>query len=143
MLQQGAIERFGHVIVHAGIQALLAVASHCIRRHGNDRNALATRCFVLTLDASGRIAVHHRHLAIHQYRVESLLLNLVQRLFAILGDNKAQPDQTDQTLSDLPIDRIVLDQKDVARQRQRSCCWRRDVHLRHLIYARHERVDSR
>ena len=56
--------RFAEVVVHAGIEAVLAVARHGVGRHGDDVWAFGG---VARTDLPGRFqAVHLRHLHVHQ-----------------------------------------------------------------------------
>ena len=68
-MQVGARERFGDVVVHAGGQALLAVALHGHRGLRDDDAPRSAR-FGLAQGGGGTEPVQTRHVAIHQDQVE-------------------------------------------------------------------------
>lgn len=69
--QTPQLHRLGQIIVHPFTQASIPVARHRIRRHGDDGDIRSHR---RANGASGLVAVHHGHLAIHQYQVVPALL---------------------------------------------------------------------
>ena len=73
----------GHVVVHAGCQAGLAVRRHGVGGHGHNRQIPVLRQFAYL--AGGGHAVHHRHLHVHQHHVVIGRLHLVQRHLAVFG----------------------------------------------------------
>jgi hypothetical protein len=62
-------DRLGDVVVHSGRQAPLAVANHRRGRHRDDRCALFDPHLVLADPRRGLVAVHPRHLTVHEDRV--------------------------------------------------------------------------
>ena len=59
---------FGDVVVHTCLEADLAVAFHCRGGHGDHREMAARRGFELPQRPGGFVAVHFRHLAVHEHR---------------------------------------------------------------------------
>jgi hypothetical protein len=66
------LERFGQVIIHAGLQAALSVIHHGVGRQGDD-GGMATP-FMLAYQAGRCKTIQHRHLAIHQDQVKAAAL---------------------------------------------------------------------
>ncbi len=66
--QRIRIDRLGHVVVHAGVQAALPLLHQRVRRHGDDREVLESR--VRAQQPGRRVAVHLGHLQVHQDDVE-------------------------------------------------------------------------
>ena len=56
--------------VHAGVQRRLFVFGKGVGRHGDDGNALCVLPLQSADGPRGLVAVHHRHLHIHQDGVE-------------------------------------------------------------------------
>ena len=56
------LDRLAHVVVHAGLEAALAVALHGARGHRDDRHVRAGRRLDLADRARRVIAAEHRHL---------------------------------------------------------------------------------
>ena len=81
------IDRFGKVVVAARFQAMLAIAHHGMRREGHDGAAPA----IVAEPSRGLVAVHSRHLDVHQDQVVGAsfrlrLLGHVACHTAVLGD---------------------------------------------------------
>ena len=71
---------FGEVIVHAGFDTEVTVALHGIGRHGNDRNAGHIFPGRPVADLTGGfIAIHFRHLAVHQDQGIAFVCRAVQQ----------------------------------------------------------------
>ena len=71
-------DRLREVVVHAGLEAQLALALHRVRRHRDD---VRPRSRPPLVDAPGRLEpVHLRHLDVHEHRVVGLALERLQRL---------------------------------------------------------------
>ena len=80
---------FADVGVHAGGEAVIAILAHDIRGERDDGQALAEAFLALPLtDAGGGgEAVHYRHLAVHQHRIDAALGDAIQGLGAIVGED--------------------------------------------------------
>src|SRR5882724_5490649 len=61
------LHRLGDVVVHPGGEAALAIALHGIRRHGDDGHVRAYRRFALADRGRRLVAIHLRHLAVHEH----------------------------------------------------------------------------
>ena len=70
LFQHADSNGFGHVLVHAGLQAPLAIALHGVCGHGDDRHVLAGFRLSLPNGLRGVESIHLRHLHIHQHHVE-------------------------------------------------------------------------
>lgn len=81
----GFIHRLGNVVVHAGLDAALAVALHGVGGHGDDDVAIP-RCFRAADFRSGFVAVHDRHLTVHEHQVMRSGANHFGGFFPIRGD---------------------------------------------------------
>ena len=78
------VERLGNVVAHAGFDHLVAVAGHGIGGHGDDGDLRQGQ--VLANLAGGGVAVHDRHLAVHQHAIKAIVPGQnVQRLLAVVG----------------------------------------------------------
>src|SRR5438067_427187 len=101
-----------NVVVHAGLQATLAIAIHGARGKTHDRDVPPGFLFRLADGRRGLQAIELGHLDVHQDHVELLLPELLQRLSAA----GCRHDAMIVALEDLPyhalIDDIVLRQKD-------------------------------
>ena len=87
----GFVDGFGDVVVHAGIEAALAVALHGVGGHGDDDDAAIGRLGAADL-FGGLVAVHHRHLAIHKDEVVAIAGDHIDSFFPVGGefDGEAQ-----------------------------------------------------
>ena len=105
------VDRLGNVRVHAGSGAVDPVLRHCRGGHGDDRQFVSLR--QLADAACGFEAVHHRHVQVHQHRVERLLLHLLQRLLAVVGQTYAQAGTAQEFACHLLVEFVVFHQQDV------------------------------
>ena len=64
-----SIYRLGQVVVATGLDALLSIAAHGLRRQGDDRTGIS----LVTQSPGSFVSVEHRHLHVHQHDVEWLL----------------------------------------------------------------------
>ena len=97
------------MVVHANGPALLAVVAHGIGAHGQDGQAVID---LLPADGCcGLIAVHDRHLQIHQDQIIAARLQHGQRLLAVLGQVNPEAFLRQQLRSHLLIDLVVLNQE--------------------------------
>jgi hypothetical protein len=101
------------VIVHARCQRGVTITRHRTRRHRDDRQFLQAQS---PADGTGRfVAVHDRHLAIHQHAIEErIVLQYFQRLLAIAGPHHFDAGTAQQVLRQFAIELVVLDQQDAA-----------------------------
>ena len=81
----------GQIIIHAGGPAALGVALHGAGSQGDHRQVPLAAGFALAQGGSGRIAVEHRHLAIHQDEIDRLAGQAVERLLTVAGGEHFQP----------------------------------------------------
>ena len=82
-------------------------------RHGDDRQA-AAEGRVAADAVGGLIAVHNRHLDIHQHDVERSRTQNFQRLFPMLRDSHQQSDRLEQFAGHQLVVLVVLHQQDTA-----------------------------
>jgi hypothetical protein len=102
------VDGLRNVVVHTGGDAAIAIALHGVGGHGHDDVALSG-CFTAANFGGCLIAVHHRHLTVHEDDVVSHILDHFDS-FRAVGD---EIDAATQTLehaggNDL-IDGVVLD----------------------------------
>jgi hypothetical protein len=100
--------RLGDVVVHAGLEALLAVALHGARGHRDDRDAAGAARLALADLARRLVAVHPRHLAVHQHGVVAAARAGRERLLAVLGELDAEAQLLEDLGRDLLVDLVVL-----------------------------------
>ncbi len=99
-------QRLAQVAVHAGGQTLLAVAHHGVRGHGDD-----ARLRDSTPGANGPrgfVAVHLRHVAIHQNHVVKNALDRGERLATVADAIRLIAELLQRAGGDLLIHRIIL-----------------------------------
>jgi hypothetical protein len=111
--QRRGINRFRHVTVHARLQALLPFLHRGVGRHGNDWKARESR---VRPDLPGRlVAIHFRHLQVHQHHVKIrrrwLVQQLADRLQAVVSHLNRRTHSLQQLHSDLLVDLVVFRQK--------------------------------
>lgn len=117
LLQHGRAHRFGEVIVHAGLQTLLAVAADGTRRHGDDQHAPHVFVLVAADQAGGVVAVQDGHLAVHQHQMEGVVLRGcvaegLDGLEAVGVGGGVEAEFGDEGDGDLLVDRVVLGDAD-------------------------------
>ena len=108
--ERGGINRFGHVPVHARIQALLPFLDRGVGRHGNDRKARESR---VRSDVLCRlVAIHLRHLQVHQHHVvrrrHGLAQHLADRLHAVVRHRHRGTHALQQLHGDLLVNLVVF-----------------------------------
>jgi hypothetical protein len=116
--QLGHVDRLGDEIVHPGVQAFFLVAHHGIGSHGDHWQAGITR--ILAQLARRLVAIHHRHLAIHQHAVIGIFLDLGQRDGAIARDIDADAGIVENMLRHFLVHLIVLHQQQPGTAQARS-----------------------
>ncbi len=99
----------GHVIVHAGFDAFLAVPLHGIGGHRYDEKWLPIG---LAYRTGGGVTVHHGHLAVHQDEIVILLSGCGQGLRTVLRRIRAVAELLQLHQRHLPVHGIVLGQQD-------------------------------
>jgi hypothetical protein len=86
-LQRGeeleVVERLGDEVVHPRFQAALPLAGHRVGGHRDDRQRGDAGIGVAPNVLGGFVAVHDRHLAVHQHEIERKLFDGVQRFLAV------------------------------------------------------------
>ncbi len=107
--QFGGIERLDQMIVHAGIQAALAIARQAVGGHGDDRQPGQRRSG--TQFAGGRQAVQAWHMDVHQHQVVALLFQLVQRGLAVFGHVDQDAAALQEADDHLAVDGVVVHQQ--------------------------------
>jgi len=86
--EAGEVERFYEVVVHARLEAALAVGFHGVGGERDDGEARAGVGFFLgTDDGRGGEAVHFGHLQVHEHDVEFFAADVVDGLRAVLGED--------------------------------------------------------
>ena len=76
----------GKILAATRLQAADAVFGHRVGRQGNDRQLMAE----LADRAGGGVAVHLRHLHVHEHQVKFLCLDLLDRRPSVGGDDNFQ-----------------------------------------------------
>jgi len=105
--------RLGHVVVHARLQAALAVALHGVRRHGDHRDKVVDAGEPPAADhAGGLYAVQLRHLHVHQHQVVGQGFQRLQRLRAVSHRVGAQAQLFKDAQRHLLVGDIVFRQQD-------------------------------
>ncbi len=77
------VDRLGQVVVHAGREALLAVARHRVRRHRDDAHVAAVLRSLARMTAGGLEPAHAGHLQVHEDEVEGLARQRLERLLPV------------------------------------------------------------
>ncbi|MNH97932.1 hypothetical protein D3C73_506390 [compost metagenome] len=104
------VQWLGQVVIHAAGQGAFAVPGHGVGGHGDDRQRREVR---LLANPAGRgIAVHHRHLAVHQHTVEIAVPGQpVECLLAIICQLELDACLLQQVARQLPVQFVVLHQQ--------------------------------
>ena len=119
--RQGGVQRcqrvgLGEEAVHPGVQAKLFVALHGVGRQRHDGQVGATALRKIADRCGGLVAVHHRHLAIHQHEVEISGAHPVDGLRTIAGHLVLQTELGQHRLGHTLVDGVVFDQQHQALQ---------------------------
>ena len=113
LVQTVGIDRLGDMVIHALGKTPFALLSHGVGGHGDDRQR--SKAGLPANFPRGLMAVHHRHLNIHQHQRPGQGIRRrrepVKRLLAIVGAGDLDTDRFQQLDRDLLIDLIVLDQQ--------------------------------
>ena len=102
--QRLAIDGLGGEVVAAGSQALVPVARHGVGRQGDDGAVVA----LLSQLTHGGVAVHDRHLHVHQDGVERLPESDFECLLAVLGAKHRRAGAAEDNLNQLAIGIAVV-----------------------------------
>jgi hypothetical protein len=113
-LELGGGVGLGEVVVHAGGEALVAVALHGVGGQGDHRQVVAALALPGAQQRGGLVAVHHRHLAVHQDGVEGLRGRQREGFLAVLGDGHREAQLLQHRAGELLVDRVVLGQQHMA-----------------------------
>ena len=111
------------MLIHAGVQATLAVGFQRIGGHGDDGQG--GKAGIGAQLARGLQPVHDRHLHVHQHQVVRLALHLLHGHVAVTGQIHLHARCLQQLLGHLLVERVVLYQ-----QHTRTMQCRRSHHLR-------------
>ena len=104
------VQRLGDVIVHADGQGAFAITRHGVGCHGNHRQVLQG-CVGADVPC-GLVAVHHRHLAVHQHAVKTgVVRQQVQRLAAVGGELHLDPGMAQQLQREFLVEFVVFHQQ--------------------------------
>ena len=106
--QMVEFKRFAHMVVHASGQAGRTVRGHGIGGHGDDGQVLQSQ-FVANGPCCG-VAVHDRHLDIHQHRIKQRLCRRHRRYatLAIVRQRDLGAFLLEQALGDHLVDLVVF-----------------------------------
>ena len=114
LLQIGHAHRFADIVVHARGQTLVAVSLHRVGGEGHNPDpARAAGGFELAEAASGGVAVHFRHLAIHQHDIVMDAVDGFERLKPVGRDVGRETEFLQLLQGHFLIDDVVLGQQDL------------------------------
>ena len=99
-------------IVHAGRHTPIPVFREHVRSNGDYRYvSKSSRVFVGTNSECGLVAVHDRHLAVHQHDVEFTRLQDVKRLSPVDRNVHVAPERCEHRPGNVLVDLVVLGQQ--------------------------------
>ena len=104
------IDRLRQMVVHPGRKAAFAIPRHGVGGHRHDRQVL--QAWQLADLARGGLAVHHRHLHVHQDTIVAGLLHLSERLGPIDRQLDHKPLLLQHLGRHLLVEFVVLHQQD-------------------------------
>ena len=116
-LQKIRLHRLGHVVVHADGQAALALTAHGGSREGDDADALTpgVRSLGPPDRPRGVIAVHLRHVAVHQDHIVDLALAGLDRLPSVHNHFGLVAELVEDQRGEAAVDVVVLGDEDAER----------------------------
>ena len=123
----------GEDVVHAGSQYPFPFLDHGVCGQGNDRQIGPAGAD----DAGSGVAIHHRHLEIHQYQVVSTGLNGGHCQGTVVGGGDGGAGYPDEFLTDLPVEFVVVDQQDVGAGQAGNHCRLDGNRWQHGMAAQH------
>ncbi len=97
------------MVVHAGCQRFLPVSGHGMGRHGDDGQLL--EIWIASYYLGGLIAIHDRHLNVHEHRVKRVFSHRLHSLLAVRGQGNLNICTCKNLQSYLLIDFIILHQQ--------------------------------
>ncbi len=114
-MQHGWNDRFGQIVVSAGVKAALAVAFERMGGDRDDRQVSAGPAFPFA-DRHNRIAAAHlRHLHVHQHKIERRGVEGVERELAVFGERDDMARFRQQPHRDPLIHDVVFGEQDAKR----------------------------
>ena len=121
-------ERLDETVVHACLAAFFVLSGEGIGGQGNDRGFL--QAGILTQVAGRFVAVHDRHLAIHENAVRQLVGDRRQRLRAVVGGTHGYSGLLEHVAHDFLIEGHIVNQQNVQafdefRYKNRVAVWQR------------------
>ena len=108
------VDGFGDVVVHAGIEAALAIALHRVGGHGDDDDVTTGRLSAADL-FGGLVAVHDGHLAIHEDEVVAIGGDHVDCFLSVGGEFYFEAETLERAGGDELVDGVVFDEEDARR----------------------------
>ena len=105
----GFVDGLGDVVVHAGVEAALAITLHRVGGHGDDDDVAIGRLAAADL-FGGLVAVHHGHLAIHENEVVAIGGDHVDGFFSVGGEFDGKAEALEHARGDELIDGVVFDE---------------------------------
>ena len=87
----GGVDGFRDVVIHAGRKTAFAVAFERLGGHGHDGNVAASLMLALTDLGGGFVAVHDRHLHVHENDIELLFRQRIDCLLSIFHQDHVMP----------------------------------------------------
>ena len=97
------------MVVHAGIEATLAIIAEGVGGHGENGHVLPVG--QLANGAGGFKAIHQRHLHVHQHGFVATLTGHVQGLLAVVGKVYGEANRFEQAAGNFLVDQVVLCQQ--------------------------------
>ena len=106
------VEGLADVVVHAGGKTRFAVGRHCVGRHCDDGQL--RRAEALADFGGGAVAVHHRHLDVHQHDIEAgpLAQRRVHAFAPVVGERDGGAFAAQQFVGHLSVDGVVFHHED-------------------------------
>ena len=104
-------DRLRHVVVHAGLEAGLAILGQRVRRHRDDVRPTLLRP-ILANPAGGIEAVEMRHLDVHEHDVVRPAFERLDRLEPVRRDVGAVAEPLQQAERHLLVHRVVFGEQD-------------------------------
>ena len=107
-------EGLREVVIHPGREALLPIPLHGMRRecHYDPRRSALLQALLFPDQAGGGVAVHDRHLAVHEDQVEAPLAHEVHSLGAVVCYGHAAAGALQHRGRDVLVHIVVLHQQD-------------------------------